>query len=125
MTIRHDRVSLRRTTVACFAAGVSGADVVILHPFDAALGGPEAFCRRTLATPRTCWSRRASGPRCSTRLGVPGTSSRSPIRWPGGPAVGSPRSSARGTGRRRTDSRPDRCGAGGPFRAAGAPDRRV
>jgi methylmalonyl-CoA mutase len=35
-----------RTTVACFAAGVGGADVVTVQPFDAALGLPDAFSRR-------------------------------------------------------------------------------
>src|SRR3569833_308777 len=35
-----------RTTVACCAAGVGGADVVTLQPFDAALGLPDAFDRR-------------------------------------------------------------------------------
>jgi methylmalonyl-CoA mutase len=35
-----------RTTVACFAAGVGGADVVTVQPFDAALGLPDAFARR-------------------------------------------------------------------------------
>src|SRR3569833_2893140 len=35
-----------RTTVACCAAGVGGADVVTVQPFDAALGLPDAFSRR-------------------------------------------------------------------------------
>jgi methylmalonyl-CoA mutase len=35
-----------RTTIACFAAGVGGADVVTVQPFDAALGLPDAFSRR-------------------------------------------------------------------------------
>src|SRR3569833_3613456 len=35
-----------RTTVACCAAGVGGADVVTVQPFDAALGLPDAFARR-------------------------------------------------------------------------------
>jgi methylmalonyl-CoA mutase len=39
-------VNLLRTTVACFAAGVGGADVVTVQPFDAALGLPDAFSRR-------------------------------------------------------------------------------
>jgi len=47
MTTRHDPwVNLLRTTVACFAAGVGGADVVTVQPFDAALGLPDAFSRR-------------------------------------------------------------------------------
>ena len=35
-----------RTTVACFAAGVGGADAITVLPFDAALGLPDAFARR-------------------------------------------------------------------------------
>jgi methylmalonyl-CoA mutase len=47
MTTRHDPwVNLLRTTVACFAAGVGGADAVTVQPFDAALGLPDAFSRR-------------------------------------------------------------------------------
>jgi methylmalonyl-CoA mutase len=47
MTTRHDPwVNMLRTTVACFAAGVGGADVVTVQPFDAALGRPDAFSRR-------------------------------------------------------------------------------
>jgi methylmalonyl-CoA mutase len=47
MTTKYDPwVNLLRTTVACFAAGVGGADVVTVQPFDAALGLPDAFSRR-------------------------------------------------------------------------------
>jgi methylmalonyl-CoA mutase len=47
MTTRRDPyTNLLRTTVACFAAGVGGADVVTVQPFDAALGLPDAFSRR-------------------------------------------------------------------------------
>jgi methylmalonyl-CoA mutase len=47
MTTQRDPwVNLLRTTVACFAAGVGGADVVTVQPFDAALGLPDAFSRR-------------------------------------------------------------------------------
>jgi methylmalonyl-CoA mutase len=47
MTTRHDPwVNLLRTTVACFAAGVGGADVLTVQPFDAALGLPDSFSRR-------------------------------------------------------------------------------
>src|SRR4051794_37180870 len=47
MTAKHDPwVNMLRTTVACFAAGVGGADVVTVQPFDAALGLPDAFARR-------------------------------------------------------------------------------
>jgi methylmalonyl-CoA mutase len=47
MTTRRDPwVNMLRTTVACFAAGVGGADAVTVQPFDAALGLPDAFSRR-------------------------------------------------------------------------------
>ena len=47
MTTQRDPwVNMLRTTVACFAAGVGGADVVTVQPFDAALGLPDAFSRR-------------------------------------------------------------------------------
>jgi methylmalonyl-CoA mutase len=47
MTTKHDPwVNMLRSTVACFAAGVGGADVVTVQPFDAALGLPDAFARR-------------------------------------------------------------------------------
>ncbi|WP_336027977.1 methylmalonyl-CoA mutase family protein [Geodermatophilus sp. FMUSA9-8] len=47
MTTRRDPwVNMLRTTIACFAAGVGGADVVTVQPFDAALGLPDAFSRR-------------------------------------------------------------------------------
>src|SRR3954470_7581978 len=47
MTTRRDPwVNLLRTTVACFAAGVGGSDVVTVQPFDAALGLPDRFSRR-------------------------------------------------------------------------------
>jgi methylmalonyl-CoA mutase len=47
MTTKRDPwVNMLRTTLACFAAGVGGADVVTVQPFDAALGLPDAFSRR-------------------------------------------------------------------------------
>ncbi len=46
MTRRDPWVNMLRTTVACFAAGVGGADAVTVAPFDAALGLPDAFARR-------------------------------------------------------------------------------
>ncbi|TFV91557.1 methylmalonyl-CoA mutase [Blastococcus sp. CT_GayMR20] len=47
MTTKRDPwVNLLRTTVACFAAGVGGADVVTVQPFDAELGLPDSFSRR-------------------------------------------------------------------------------
>jgi methylmalonyl-CoA mutase len=45
-TQRDLYVNILRTTVACFAAGVGGADVVTVQPFDAVLGLPDAFSRR-------------------------------------------------------------------------------
>nr|BFE77690.1 hypothetical protein GCM10020093_002910 [Planobispora longispora] len=46
MTARDPWVNMLRTTVACFAAGVGGADAVTVQPFDARLGLPDAFSRR-------------------------------------------------------------------------------
>ncbi len=46
MTARDPWVNLLRTTLACFAAGVGGAQAVTVRPFDACLGLPDAFSRR-------------------------------------------------------------------------------
>jgi methylmalonyl-CoA mutase len=47
MMTRHDPwVNMLRTTVACFAAAVSGADAITVLPFDAALGLPDDLARR-------------------------------------------------------------------------------
>ena len=48
MMTRYDPwVNMLRTCVAAFAAGVGGADSVTVLPFDARLGLPDAFVRRT------------------------------------------------------------------------------
>lgn len=46
MTRRDPWVNMLRTTSACFAAGVAGAEAVTVQPFNAALGLPDAFGRR-------------------------------------------------------------------------------
>jgi methylmalonyl-CoA mutase len=46
MTRRDPWVNMLRTTVACFASGVGGADAVTVLPFDDAIGLPDAFARR-------------------------------------------------------------------------------
>ncbi|MDH6125431.1 methylmalonyl-CoA mutase small subunit [Kitasatospora sp. GP82] len=46
MTERDPWVNMLRTTVACLAAGVGGADAVTVLPFDSVLGLPDAFARR-------------------------------------------------------------------------------
>lgn len=46
MTERDPWVNMLRTTVACLAAGVGGADAVTVLPFDSAVGRPDAFARR-------------------------------------------------------------------------------
>ncbi|MGW7190961.1 methylmalonyl-CoA mutase subunit beta, partial [Streptomyces sp. NPDC054838] len=46
MTRRDPWVNMLRTTVACVAAGVGGADAVTVLPFDHELGLPDAFARR-------------------------------------------------------------------------------
>ncbi|TDE55778.1 methylmalonyl-CoA mutase [Nonomuraea mesophila] len=46
MTARDPWVNMLRTTLACFAAGVGGAEAVTVRPFDARLRPPDAFSRR-------------------------------------------------------------------------------
>ncbi|WP_405487904.1 methylmalonyl-CoA mutase family protein [Streptomyces sp. NBC_00096] len=46
MTRRDPWVNMLRTTIACMAAGVGGADAVTVLPFDQELGLPDAFARR-------------------------------------------------------------------------------
>ncbi len=46
LTRRDPWVNLMRTTVACFAAAVGGAQAITVAPFDSALGLPEEFGRR-------------------------------------------------------------------------------
>lgn len=46
MTRRDPWVNMLRTTVACFAAGVGGADAVTVAPFDSAIGRSNDFARR-------------------------------------------------------------------------------
>jgi methylmalonyl-CoA mutase len=46
MTARDPWVNMLRTTLACFAAGVGGADAVTVRPFDTSLGRPDPFARR-------------------------------------------------------------------------------
>ncbi|MER5863352.1 methylmalonyl-CoA mutase family protein [Kitasatospora sp. NPDC002040] len=46
MTERDPWVNMLRTTVACLAAGVGGADSVTVQPFDSVVGLPDAFARR-------------------------------------------------------------------------------
>lgn len=45
-TARDPWVNMLRATVATLAAGVGGAESVTVHPFDHALGLPDAFARR-------------------------------------------------------------------------------
>ncbi|WP_369130441.1 methylmalonyl-CoA mutase family protein, partial [Modestobacter roseus] len=61
MVTRHGAaVNMLRTTVAGFAAGVGGADVVTVQPFDAALGLPDAFARRIARNTQTLLLEEAS-----------------------------------------------------------------
>lgn len=46
MTQRDPWVNMLRTTIACFAAAVGGADSITVAPFDAAIGLPDDFARR-------------------------------------------------------------------------------
>ncbi|MDQ3735589.1 MAG: methylmalonyl-CoA mutase subunit beta [Actinomycetota bacterium] len=53
MTRRDPWVNMLRGTVACFAAGVGGADAVTVAPFDTELGLPDAFGRRVARNTQT------------------------------------------------------------------------
>jgi len=53
MTRRDPWVNMLRTTVACFAAGVGGAEAITVLPFDVALGLPDAFGRRIARNTQT------------------------------------------------------------------------
>jgi methylmalonyl-CoA mutase len=46
MTERDPWVNMLRTTVACLAASIGGADAITVLPFDTALGLPDNFARR-------------------------------------------------------------------------------
>lgn len=46
MARRDPWVNMLRTTVACFAAGIAGADMVAVQPYSAAAGLPDGFARR-------------------------------------------------------------------------------
>lgn len=46
LTRRDPYVNMVRATIACFAAGVGGADAVTVLPFDSAIGLPDALGRR-------------------------------------------------------------------------------
>ncbi|SJZ74745.1 heterodimeric methylmalonyl-CoA mutase small subunit [Marinactinospora thermotolerans DSM 45154] len=46
MTRRAPYVNVLRTTLACFSAGVAGADAITVRPFDSALGLPDPLARR-------------------------------------------------------------------------------
>lgn len=45
-TQRDPWVNLLRSTIACFAAAVGGADAITVLPFDTAIGRPDEFARR-------------------------------------------------------------------------------
>lgn len=53
MTTRDVNVNMLRATIACFAAGVGGADSITVLPFTAALGLPDAFARRIARNTQT------------------------------------------------------------------------
>jgi methylmalonyl-CoA mutase len=46
LTLRDPYVNLLRNTVACFAAGIGGAEAITSVPFDAAVGLPDDLSRR-------------------------------------------------------------------------------
>lgn len=60
MTRRDPWVNMLRTTLACFGAGVGGADAVTVQPFDAAAGPPDGFSRRIARNTQLLLQREAS-----------------------------------------------------------------
>jgi methylmalonyl-CoA mutase len=60
MTARDPWVNLLRTTLACFAAGVGGADAVTVLPFDHRLGLPDGLARRLARNTQTLLVEEAS-----------------------------------------------------------------
>jgi methylmalonyl-CoA mutase len=46
LTLRDPHVNMLRNTVACFAAGIGGAEAITSVPFDAAVGLPDDLSRR-------------------------------------------------------------------------------
>jgi methylmalonyl-CoA mutase len=60
MTARDPWVNLLRTTLACFAAGVGGADAVTVLPFDDRLGLPDGLARRLARNTQTLLLEEAS-----------------------------------------------------------------
>ncbi len=46
LTLRDPYVNLLRNTVACFAAGIGGAEAITSVPFDSVAGSPDAMSRR-------------------------------------------------------------------------------
>ncbi len=88
MMTRYDPwVNALRSTVACFAAGMGGADAVTVLPHDALVTANQVdgAARRSVggspATPRPSCSWRATWPASSTRPAARGTSSTSPTNW--------------------------------------------
>lgn len=53
MTRRDPWVNMLRTTLACFAAAVGGADAITVLPFDAAIGQPDDLARRVARNTQT------------------------------------------------------------------------
>jgi len=53
MSRRDPWVNMLRSTLACFAAGVGGAEAVTVMPFDTALGLPDSFSRRIARNTQT------------------------------------------------------------------------
>ena len=94
MTARDPWVNMLRTTLACFGAGIGGADAVTVIPFDAALGLPDAFGRRIARNTQSLLLEEAHLGRVVDPAGGSGTSRRSPTTSPARPGTGSRRSSA-------------------------------
>ena len=94
MTRRDPWVNMLRTTIACFAAAVGGADAITVLPFDAAIGVPDDFARRIARNTHAGAARRVEpGPGRRRRPAARGSSSRSPTSSPRRRGTCSPASS--------------------------------
>lgn len=87
MTQRDPWVNMLRTTLAAFGAGVGGADIVTVLPFDDALPAGEldvsqAFSQRMARNTQLLLLEESTSGTCRIRVPVPGSWIRSPMNSP-------------------------------------------
>ena len=110
LTLRDPYVNLLRNTVACFAAGLGGAEAITSVPFDSVLGLPDDFSRRIARNTVLVLQEEAHLHRVIDPAGGSWFLDRSPNKSPKRPGPSSRRSSAKAACSRRS-------------RAAGSPSR--